>query len=84
MSAPTPAGPAITVHAQGFAARKLTDSQAEVVLRNPIVNASAILTRDELRSVADSLHALAADMTEAPAALATPAGVGKLHVPGRD
>lgn len=91
MTAPTaptaaPGAPLVQVHAHGLLARQVSPTQALVVLHNPVVHASALLTADELRAVVDQLAALAGQLEETPATsqLVLPDAAGKLTVPGGD
>lgn len=87
MSTPQPAtapAPLFTVHATGIAARPVAPDAAELALYNAGAVASARVTKAELQNLAQTLGQLAESLTDSPGELVTPAGAGRLVVPGRD
>lgn len=85
MTAPTalPA-PLLTVPATGLGLARTGPAVATLVLHNAAVHTTAQLTRDELLGLAEQFTAVAETLTEAGPQLVTPAGAGRLIVPGAE
>lgn len=81
--APQQLPPLATIHAQGFGARKIDAQRAEIVMGNPAFQTVALVTREELEALVRQLTALVDELEPTGPALATPAGAGRLVVPGR-
>lgn len=85
MPSPTPPvqQPAMVVPCSGADVRQVSDTHAEVIIRNPLVVASLVVDRAQLQTLADALAEVAGTLGGSTGRLVTPDSPGGLVVPGQ-